>query len=725
MSARAQTVLRVAASAIIAGAAVFLLGRPALRVRIDATRTRAFALSAPTRQLLASLDGEWRITVVLPDAAADDATRRQIDEVLRRLGEANRAVHTARIDPTDPAQLGAWEALVMSLQSGADDERLRAFRAALDDGDAAFTELVSFARAQAAALAALPASGDDAIDRQVASLRSGLAQLVEHGDEFVDGVRRARSTTPQQPVADDESARSLLVANHAHWSEQLDAAATALGRWGAPASAGPSATAAPPSSPNAPVALAEPVRAYATRARGAFEALAQRLATSKDRLARLPRLELAEIGRQLGVGEAAIVQGPRGVAVVPSWQLLPAAPRDEAGLRVERRFRGEQASAAASRSLLRPPPMVVLVHAEDHSLLRTAEDRNDLVGAADALRQARCDVREWLPGDSARPAPANGQPVVWIVVPPQVRHGTEISPSERLLLERARRLVDEGEPVLVTVGRSVRPLFRQDDPWSGLLAALGLRVETGRVVFEFDRIGPGRGVSRPWQRIEPRDAGHPISSALAGEAIVLTHPTPIIVDEAAAGAVVLAAIDPAPTRWIETDWRTQDRPRSAPPEGRALTAPAPVAVAIERRIDDRQAGPRPGSARPLSPRGAPGSSNGAASGGAAPSDAAHAQRAVLVGSGGWLLSSVLDENESIGGRPVATNPGNRELLLACVDWLAGRDDEIATSPTAAAATHLANIDDAARAVWGAIAIGVLPLATLAIGALVGVARRRA
>lgn len=683
--------LRIMAALLLAGSVIFFAGRPAMRVRVDATRTRAFALSPSTRELLASIDGEWRVTVVLPAAAADNATRRQIDEVLRRLQEANPRVIAARIDPTDPAQLAAWEALVASLQAGTDESTLRAFHVALDDGALAFDELVALAREQSLALAALPPGGDASMDAQVASLRSGFAQLVERSDGFKDALKRLRSTSSEQPVADDEAARSALMANHRHWAEQLDATASTFSRWAAQGGPG------------------EALRRHAGRTRSAVESMAQRLAISQDRLARLPRLEIAEIGRQLGSGEVVVVQGPPGVSVVPSWQLLASGRGDDSSLGVERRFRGEQSIAAAMRSLLRPPPLVIFMHGEERSLVRSTEDRNDLVGAVDVLRQARCDVREWLPSEPSPPAAASGQPTVWIVVPPQTRRGVEIAPGERILLERSRRLFEEGGAMLVTVGRSVRPLFRQDDPWSDLLAPSGMRVETSRVVFEFDRVGPSRGVTRSWQRVEPRPTDHPISAAIAGEGTLFTHPTPVIVaaHDGPARPAIIAEIAPAPTRWTEVDWRSERMHRTAPPVDRLLDAPVAVVAAIERRLPDLADGP----SREIS---------GSAADGRRP-----LQRLVLVGSGGWLLSSVLDEREIVGERDLAANPGNRELLLASVDWLAGRDDEIGQSPAAASTARLAIDGGATRALWGGVAIVGLPLAALCIGTMVMVSRRRA
>lgn len=674
--ARLHALVRIAALGAIAIAAIALVDRSPLHVQLDATKTRAYALSEQTIRLLGELEGNWRITVVAAEASSDAPTRRQVDEVLRRFSEINPRIQTRRLDPTDPRTLGEWEALLDDLQRDA-GPRLVELRQTLDEASADFDALVEFARVQSGALAAIPPTGTEELDRGLTGLRDGLAQLVARADEFRDSIRTLRETTATRPLADDESTRAALLANHALWSDQLAAGDSLLRRIAR--------------LPGAPEALARPARASADE----FESLAERLRRSQDRLSRAPSLELTGIGRALAEGEAAIVTGPKGSAAIPAWQLFPRLSRGGAGapsaLRFDRRFRGEQVITATIRSLLTPPPLVVLVHAEDHSLLKPADDRNDFSAAADALQAARFELREWLPTDSATPSPAPNQRAVWIVVPPLSRRGLDMSPGERTLLERARRLIDDGQPVLLTVARSLRPLFRQEDPWARLTAASGITVETGVVVLALDRLERGRGATRSWHRIEHGDADHPIARALTGQSSVFTHPTPLALDPRDGAAFPLVSIDPAPEIWLENDWRGEGRERPAPPPGRGLETPACVVAAAERAIGDR----------------------------------GRRQRILVAGSGGWLLTSVLDASESLGGdRLVLSNPGNRELLLSSINWLAELDEQIAPGPSGRETARLAGIDTSVRRLWMVIALILLPAAPLLLGVVVIWSRRR-
>lgn len=734
-AAALQVALRIVALAAIAGSAVALLQRPALRAQFDATQTGAFTLGGGTRALLQSLDGQWNIVVVLTESSVSPAVRRQIDEVLRRFAETAPAMRCHRIDPTDPGALGAWESLVASIQSspaGGGDGRLATFRVALDDAVTAHERFLEFARSRSQVLESLLQShtqareqravvpgaitGDPAIDRELASLRERLQEFASDGHVLLERVLELRTTSMQQPLADDERARGLLTSSLSHWSDQCLAAATSLEAWSTRAS------------------LPEAFRRTVRELGQGFEAEAQQLHNAQDQLARQPVLELSQIGRQLASGEVAVIVGPPGAAVVPSWQLLSAGGAGEAPDRRfgDRRFRGEQVLAAALRSLLRPPPMVVLLHAEEASPLRATADRNDLAAVGEALRAARYDVQEWRIEDPAPPIPSRGAAaeasrapdasanVVYLVAPPMSRRGIDLDPRERVLIDRTRRLIEEGKPVLLTVARSLRPLFRQEDPWAAMLASRGVRIETGSVIFELDRIGPARGVTRAWQRIEPveaLDGGssiggsadasvadtpraspsepftssiHPIARAIAGQPTTVTHPTPLTLEPAhTARRTALLSVDPAPGRWLERDWRSENRPRSTPPAGAGFETSLPIAVAIEE-----------------------------------PGQPVQRRRLIVVGSGGWLLSSVLDASEPVGaGRSIPVNPGNRELLLASIAWLAGMDEYVA--PSGSGVPRLAGIDSTTRLLWSVMAIGALPLSMLLLGAATTIARRRA
>ncbi len=100
------------------------------------------------------------------------------------------------------------------------------------------------------------------------------------------------------------------------------------------------------------------------------------------------------------------------------------------------------------------------------------------------------------------------------------------------------------------------------------------------------------------------------------------------------------------------------------------------------------------------------------------------QRFLLVGSGAWLFSYVADAVTDLGGGQVAlTNPGNQELLLAAVSWLAGMDELIAPSPVSRQVARLDGIEARDAVQWGLVTVVGAPLGWLSLGMMVWLVRR--
>jgi hypothetical protein len=346
---------------------------------------------------------------------------------------------------------------------------------------------------------------------------------------------------------------------------------------------------------------------------------------------------------------------------------------DGAVIGFDRRFQGEETLAAAIRSLrIGAMPRVVVVHAEDRTMLRPTDEGLEVAGIVDALRTARFDVEEWMPGRTPRPAADPDRTTVWYVTPPLQRSGMEYSESERALLDATTALLAEGEPVMITFARSLLPLVGQPDPWATIAAGYGVEVDTGRVVFEWSPDLADGGAVRTWQEIDapptsPAGPASAVAEAMRGKRLFLSHPTPITIDPEMRGRVgVLAEVRPGPLRWIESDWRGDGASITGPSDDGRLDGPVPVAVAIE-----------------------------------APTDAGRPQRIALIGSGGWGLSAIVNEAGTLGGdRVVLANPGNRELALSGISWLAGLDELVATAASGREVARFAGVTESARTMWG-------------------------
>lgn len=668
-----------------AGAVAALAGTPLLRGELDATKTRAYTLSPSTSSLVAGLDGDWSIAALIATERADPGSLRRVDEVLERFADANPRVHVERIDPDSPAAAHRYDELLERLAQ-AYAEPLRAWEPVLAASFERYDALRAFARREQAAiatvLAAIPADDQSAaaVRSQLEQIGGGLLQLTNGGETFGTSVRDLVRTNPSRPLPDHDGARSALAANDRLWVDQCSTVAALAKDWARRNG------------------LPEVVRAWATAHGANFEEEAKVLRTDQDALEALPPLALGDVGRVLASGECAVVLSPHGAIAIPSWQFVPSAQAGPGGsasagrgrLGFDFAARAEQVLAGAIRSLtVERMPLVVFVHCEDHSLLANAPDRNDVVAVADTLRSARFSVREWSVVGGERPVPARGQPVVWAIIPPLRREGLQLSDRERRLLELTGTLFAEGQPLLITVARNLLPVFGQRDPWSMVADLYGLTFDTGRVVLELVPVAADRLEPQAFQLVEKMSRQHPIGAAVNGQATMLNHPTPIQPAAGNAAVAVIAAIEPSPDRWLEDDWRENSRVTREVPDAKRFTTPLPVVVAVERK--DQATGVT--------------------------------RRAVVVGSGGWLLSSLADVAQSLGGnRVVLTNPGNRELLLASVAWLAGID--LLGGSAGREVARVDELTDSARAFWFVLLVGGVPALVGLVGVGVWWRRRR-
>lgn len=674
-----SSILFVLCAAVIAGSIASIFSVPSLRIERDFTKTRAYSLSDGTTALLESLKPEWSVHLLVSDASTDAVTLRHVDEVLERMTSVTDALWAERVDPSDPTAMARYDVLLERLLER-EHASIEAWNQAIDGGTRAFESLrrlgavvVASAREVMPQLEATSAAAS-AVER----IGATLGTVADQGGEFVKYLRNALETSRVQPLPAWGLVKAALVANNELHADELEQLADLLRQW-----AGDEAFHAA-------------ARRWAVNQVDSIEAVAIELRSSVDRLKRLPELEVARLGTAVTEGDLAIVVGPEGFLIVPPWQLFPplAVTRDGGSvIGFDRRFRGEEALSGAIRALRSGVmPRVVFVHPEERSMLRAREDGLDVFAVAEAMRTARMTVEEWMPGQTTRPgAAAAGAPTVWVVLPPIQRSGLEYSTNERAVINATIALLAEGKNVLITPARSLLPLIGQKDPWGTIAKALGATIETGRVIYEFVPAASSEGepgVSSV-QAIDhaPPNAGI-LGAALRGKRLLLNHPTPIRLSaEASVDHQIVAVIEPTFLRFIEDDWRGNGARIKQLPTEKRFAESIPVVVALERED----------------------------------------QRVLLVGSGGWMLSAIVGDAGTLGGnRVVFLNPGNRELALSGVAWLAAMDELVATSASGGEIARFQGVTPAGRLAWGIalpLVFGVGPL--VAGGIVVGLRRRSA
>lgn len=680
------TGLGVGGMAVAAVGAASLFEAPGMRFEADLTKTRAYSLRPTTVELLESLEPGWTIRLLVAQDDTDPVTMRLVDEVVDRMDAISANLRVERIDPVDPRSIARYESFLEEMVDR-DREVVDAWSASIDRGLAAFEALRGLGRevapSAARTVATLPA--EDPARSAIERIGQVLGTLAEEGGSFTSFIEACLASSSRRPLPDWRLARASVAANDAAYATEFEQLADNLRAWSIDPARSPA------------------VRAWADEVLMPVEEVAADLRLAASDLETLESrhpLAIATLAASIEAGDLAIVDGPRGSVIIPAWQLFPASAvrggGDDVVIGFDRRFQGEETLAAAIRSLrIGAMPRVVVVHAEERTLLRPTEEGLEVAGVMDALRTARFEIEEWIPGRTDRPTTDPTRKTVWFVTPPLQRTGLEYSEAERALLDATTALIAEGEPVMLTTARSLLPLVGQPDPWAVVTAPLGIEVDTGRVIFEWSPDLADGGAVRTWQDLDspPRRETGPaaaVADSLRGKRLFLSHPTPLLIDpEFAADVGVLAEVGPGPLRWIESDWRGDGASATGPELDAALEAPVPVAVAVEITRAD----------------GSP-------------------QRAVVVGSGGWALSAIVNEAGTLGGdRVVLANPGNRELVLSGISWLAGLDELVATAASGREVARFQGIDERARLAWGSTLPLAFGLGPLGLGGLVWSWRR--
>lgn len=644
-------------------------------VRLDLTATREHSLAPRTRTILDRMDRDVEVVVVTDDSTVAPDLRRRVRDLLDTLDRASARVRVTRINPVTDAGQAAFDAL---------RDRVRALYAAdTRDRAAAMTDAVGVAatlpgrlRGLSDALQALRANADTGrpADGDPVENAAAVARLATRALEpTIDPARSAASGPDPDPSA-LEDARSALIQSLNGARDRADEIARTIS----------------PVDP-ATARIAEAIRDDAARA--------------GDLITGRPRSQADMVLRILESTDAVLVLSEGSSTAIPFSALFPAAATEDGAGRTLH-FLGEELISTAIASLMHPvTPIVVLTHTLPGRLLDSTgvpaspAAREALGAALDRLALRGVTLAEWpVVIDSSRPALArldtdtvDTRPIVWFCF------GTEGASAQAAARYDAyaaavRRLLEDGESVIISLAPSARPASGADDPLAVTLAGLGIDADTGRPLISRIRVADGDAydLSRVFNAADPAT---PIGRAVRGLPTALTWLTPVRPAEGASGGVILS-VDASADTWAEAEWlgfasAPDDRAWSsaaAPtpnPRFDDVTGPWPVAVAVEH----------------------------VGAGSFAP------QRVVAVGSPGWFFNRLAARSTDVDGRTVAVYPGNLELLDAAVLWTAGDDAMIATGAAARDTPRIGPISDARLALLRWLMILGMPAATLALGAV--------
>ena len=395
---------------------------------------------------------------------------------------------------------------------------------------------------------------------------------------------------------------------------------------------------------------------------------AEQAKAAQDQIDQLPPLRLSEVAAAMQYPPTLIVSGTKGVAAIPAWQMRTSVDATELAL------------AEAIRCAEGAPRIAAtIVHAQSASPLESVSGGGDLSHIVQSLRAARIEVDEWNPSKGARPF-TQGVKRVWIVVPPLDRSAQEPDAAESALLAATRQLASEGENIFITATANPFAAMGMSDPWADLFQYAGLRAKSGQVVLDLGARSENVKELRSFIEFSGSDVGHGAGMSSANENILWPMPIPIeITKRESWTATAVELIQPAPQRWIESDPRVVSRSMDAAPEGKVFTQAIPVLVVAQR--DD-------------------------------------GIRLAISGGLSWLLT--LHSGMSDGDSRALRFPGNRDLAIGVIRWLAGSE----AISTAADTGRVPELGQQSRVILSAFSLVVIPLSMALTGSLIWKSRKR-
>lgn len=678
---------------------VGLLGSKA-SARLDVTVTRQHRLSQRTLDVLARLDKPYEVVIAADPRTLDQATWQRTADVLDAFSHASRNVNVTVLNTGQASGVEKFDALMGRLAERY-KARSDAAAAGIENAAVAAERLADAIESLSAPLLKVRESlagegaADPAVEKARANLESRAAMARVKAEDLRTAVKAARAALARKaaPVPlppTDEAARMLR--------EQLAEAAGSVSLLN-------DDLRSPAMLDKIPVAARELLAPIASEAIG----LRDRAARAVTGLDAVPHPPLLRAARALQQNTAALVIAPPdvgtgpGVTAIDLDSLLPVRVADaNAGPAPDIRFRAEDLIASAIVSLSSPSnPIVVFVHALPRTL---GPDFRDFGALMDRLHLRGMDVAEWSAATEADPPspvrmdPTGKRPIVYVVVTvPAITPDAAARMGK--LSNAVARLINLGQPVLLSVAPSTLPAYGTPDPMTAFLAPLGITAESGKPILRQGPTPTGRGVY-PDHVAEPVGGEHPLARALRGLRTPLVWPCQI--EQATTGAAATAStvvpilsIPASADVWAESEWLdfAQNWPRQPP--GAKLPSPGgprnvtrtsgswTVALAAERVVSGKTA----------------------------------PQRLVVVGSYGWFSDQfarlIAPQADAAS---VFRTIGNLELFEASVYWLAGQDELIAQSAASQSVARIPPMSAGQASVLRWSLVLGLPLLVLVAGA---------
>ncbi len=699
-SRRIKYGLNLAVAVVAAVGLVVLINWIAYRqyVRFDWTATRKYSLSQQTERVLDNLEGDHRVVMLF---RADQPELAEVRDLINEYGRYSGGLRVEYIDPD--REIARRDAFLASLLDRHEDS-LRPTREAIEAGRAALTgvsERMTRMVEPIREAAENPELTDAQLKEFLASLQSVFTRQAQDLETLQTRVQEALDEPlPEYPATLDTLRNQLRQINDNILSVVLDRFERARTRQGVPTAV-----------QDRLLGLIDELKAAREEIRGTIDSL--RGVAPPEAYTQLVESIRSQAG---SVRDAVVAVGPEQVRIIDIADMFrqpdPQAARQ--GGEAELQFIGEERLTGALLSMsIERPAMVVFVSSGQQPAIGP---NGQYEYVAQRLRAANFRVEQWRPGggqqmgpmgpmpgqDEPPPQPDAGQQTIWVYTPTMIDPRNPMaamaaSGAKGAVAEQLRRGLERGDAAMLMLAPDTAAQFGAEDPIVAFLGEWGVVPQVERVVF--------REVQLPDRQTQPDSRFTitrwpdelPITRALAGMAGVFVLPTPIVLGQQEGVESWPLAIATGERLWAETGFGM-------------------ISSAAELRYDEADAVREPVIAAAAQKGGG---------------------RLIVTTAGGmagvapnWASDGITTLSRlGVPGQQYvdafgAMFPGNAELFVNGVYWLAGLDELIAASPRSQDIRRIGEIQPGALTTYRTLLLGGVPIAVAVVGGVVWLVRRR-
>jgi len=613
------------------------------RGRSDWTATGRFSLSPRTKALLADLKEDVTFTNLYtysPELPESGEQYQRVQDLLTEYGAANPSRVT--VDAVNPlTDAGGTEKLVGRLRERYAKE-LEKPKALVDEFNTLSKDLSGFLDKEAKQLEAAADAWRGGPPDAVQSLRT-IAQKWRQLQMVGDFTTSTIQAAIDQPLPAYSSALNRAKEYVGPVSETFAAVQEFFDKVQAARGAE-----APPE-----------VKALLASGKARYEAMCKRLDDFTKKTANAKELELDTVRREISQGQVILIEAPDKVKVVAYddvWVRNPEADERHPDA-PEALFAGESAVSSALLGLVEPErPAVLFVTAgapatasfSGNPMMGMGGGAGSYARLAERLRKVNVIVDDWdVLRSPEMPKPEHMTKVILVFVPPAPPSPQMPMPPPTPELYRAAiDAVKAGAPALV-LGEPAT-MMSPGVPYGELFELFGVTPKFGAISVHrqvVDQQGTEKAVPQVEFSTYP---DHPITRALNGLPAIMLGPSPLLIHNPLPEGMTAAPLLFLPAEadyWADTNPMDAMRGEAKRDEGEDLFStrekPVPLAVACTRKLKEGE------------------------------------QKAVLFGDAKWATDRVVFYRDLLG-RDVF--PGNAELFVNSVLWVAGTEHLITVSP---------------------------------------------